>query len=66
MRVSTYHAGIDMPRPASVSPPGQHVFRVGYTPQQVSTPLPRDEFPTDPNFHIMFARPTSVFTGAEG
>ncbi len=40
--------------------------RVGFTPEQVSTPLPRDELPDDPNFHIMFARPTNVFTGAEG
>ena len=37
--------------------------RVGFTPEQVSTPLPRDEMPADPNFHIMFARPTNVFTG---
>ena len=34
--------------------------------QQVSAALPRDELPADPNFHIMFARPTNVFTGAEG
>jgi hypothetical protein len=40
--------------------------QVGFTPNQVSTPLPRDELPADPNFHIMFARPTNVFTGAEG
>jgi predicted TIM-barrel fold metal-dependent hydrolase len=38
---------------------------VGFTPEQVSTPLTRSELPTDPNFHIMFARPTNVFTGAE-
>jgi predicted TIM-barrel fold metal-dependent hydrolase len=40
--------------------------RIGFTPEQVATPTPRDELPADPNFHIMFARPTNVFTGAEG
>jgi predicted TIM-barrel fold metal-dependent hydrolase len=40
--------------------------RVGFTPEQVSAPLAPDEMPDDPNFRMMFARPTSVFTGAEG
>jgi predicted TIM-barrel fold metal-dependent hydrolase len=39
---------------------------VGFTPEQVSTPLEPSELPADPNFHIMFARPTTAFTGAEG